>query len=66
MVEIINGIMAAVTIVGLIVLACVLSHESGQDGGREKMQREAITNGCAEYYLDAHFDRQWRWKSHKQ
>jgi hypothetical protein len=39
--------------IGIIVTGLLCTH---------KWQLDAVTRGHAEYYLDKHYDRQWRWK----
>ena len=44
---------------------CHIGCKSGSEGSIKKFQREAVTNGHAEYKVDEKGDPVWQWKESK-
>ena len=49
-------------IIGMVLVALLMGFVFGVDFGDWRVKREAVEKGIAEYYLDANFEKKWRWK----
>lgn len=53
------------TVLGVAITVILLCVSVGltADYHEQKFRKEAVTAGHAEYYFDADFQKQWRWKT---